>query len=199
MLDRRRRLLEWLLAPALAIAAIGLQFAIDVPHHAMLERDPDPDPETDKPATTTTPPADPPREPARRREAEYTERLREAWVDQPIADEPRDPRFAPAHETLLLAVVRKAEAAASPANEPTAAKVEARCHTIRCDLQVCAPAKLSEGIAERLPQFVIGRVSLWHELREVQADPARDVGPCRRWIVDFAVESPDLKRLRIKG
>jgi hypothetical protein len=186
-------MLEWLLAPALAIAAIGLQFAIDVPHHAMLEREDDP------PAASPSPPVDKPLEPPRPREAAYTERLRAAWVDQPIADEPRDPRFAPAHEAVLRAVVRKAEAAVSPTNEPNAAKVEARCHTIRCDLQVCAPVKLSDGIAERLPKFVIGRATLWHELREVQADPARDVGPCRRWIVDFAVESPNPKRLRIKG
>src|SRR5690606_20405430 len=49
---RRRARLEWLLPPLLAVVAIALQLAIDVPHHEMIVRGDDD--EAAEPAEKTT-------------------------------------------------------------------------------------------------------------------------------------------------
>src|SRR5690606_31582197 len=134
-----------------------------------------PETKTKKPETTTAARTTPKRSSKaarkqwRPRGGVYTKRLRETWSAKPLADEPKDPRFAAHHEALLRALIRKAEAAVAPADEAITAQVKASCRTIRCDLQVCARAKLADGIAERVPEFTIGGRSLWHELRDVEA------------------------------
>jgi len=189
-----RRLLPWLIPPALALAAVGVQFLIDVPHHEMLV-------DEDKPEPKTTAAARTPREPTprkwKKRGAEYNKRLRTQWQGEPIASEPIDPRFAEHHEALLLAITKKAEAAAAPDAEPDAIATVATCHTIRCELELCGPPELIDAIAETLPRFNIGRRSVWHELREVETATPKPAQRCRGYIVDFALEGVDARRLAI--
>lgn len=194
--DRRARL-EWLLPPILAVLAIGLQFAIDVPHHEMLVREPKDDvTDTEKPEKSTTASRTP--RPWRARGAKYIQRLRKSWSSKPIADEPIDPRFAEHHEELLRAIVRKAEAAVMPIDEPETVSTEAVCHTIRCELELCAEPEVAAGVVERLPNFKVGGRSLWHELREVKSDkPSTDEQTCHRYVIDFAVEGADPRNLRL--
>ncbi|MFO7565926.1 MAG: hypothetical protein R6X02_25005 [Enhygromyxa sp.] len=188
-----RRRWAWWLPPALAVLAIALQLAIDVPHHEMLPREVN---EPKPPAKTTTAARTP--RPWRARGAVYVERLRNSWSSRPIADEPIDPRFAEHHETLLRAIVRKAEAAVTPFEELMHVSARATCHTIRCELEVCAPTPIAAGIAEHLPNFTVGDRALWHELRELESEQ-RSGGreTCYRYLVDFAVEGADPRNLRL--
>jgi hypothetical protein len=193
--SRRRVRLEWLLPPLLALAAIAFHFAFDVPHRPMLERD-----EAEPPKKTTTAARTP--RPYRARGAAYIKRLRKSWSKRPIEDEPIDPRFAEHHEHLLRAVLRKAEAAAMPADEPNQVTERATCHTIRCELQFCAEPELAEGIVEHLPKFKIRGRKLWHELREVESEPndareSDDDQSCHRYLVDFAIEGADPRNLKL--
>jgi hypothetical protein len=189
---RRRARLGWVLPPVLALVAVGFQFAVDVPHHAMIvHADP-------KPEAKTTTAARTPRAKWRARGDAYTQRLRKSWSTKPIADEPREPRFAEHHEDLLRAVVRKAEAAAVPAGETGTAEIttSASCHTIRCELELCAPTEYADKVVARLPKFRVGGRSLWHELRELEVEE-QDTRVCHRYIVDFAVEGADPRNLRL--
>lgn len=182
----------WVLPPVLAVLAIALQFAIDVPHHEMIEREDDKRP----PVKTTTASRTP--RPWRARGAAYVERLRKSWSARPIAEEPVDPRFAEHHEELLRAIVRKAEAAVMPFDEAILVTTRATCHTIRCELEICAPTPIAAGIIEHLPNFTVGNRSLWHELREVESE--RETDPhqsCHRYVIDFAVEGADPRNLRL--
>ncbi len=210
---RKRAWRAWLLPPVLALLAVGLQFALDVPHHPMLMRE-DPTPSDKKTTAARTKRGDAKSKQAKQakrkrtkattknyrpRGAAYTTRLRASWSARPIADEPKNPRFAEHHEALLRAVARKAEAAAAPNDEPVLSSTRIACHTIRCDFELCAPTTLAEAIAEQLPRFHVGSRELWHELREVEG--AREPKPgqaCRRYIVDFAVEGADPRKLRVK-
>lgn len=183
----------WLLPPVLAVLAIALQLAIDVPHHEMLQRE---DPEDELPVKTTTAARTP--RPWRARGAAYVERLRKSWSSRPIADEPVDPRFAEHHEDLLRAIVRKAEAAVTPLDELILVSTRATCHTIRCELEVCAPTPIAAGIVEHLPNFTVGGRSLWHELREVESEQQSDGREtCHRYLIDFAVEGADPRHLSL--
>jgi hypothetical protein len=187
----RKVRLEWMLPPLLALAAIGFHFAFDVPHHPMLPRE---DPE---PVAKTTTAARTPR-PYRARGAAYIQRLRKSWSARPIDEEPIEPRFAEHHEDLLRAILRKAEAAVMPIDEPLLVSMRATCHTIRCELEFCAPAALAEGIVERLPNCTIRGRAFWHELREVEPEQEPDDGEaCHRYLVDFAVEAADLRHLKL--
>lgn len=191
---RKRARLSWILPPALALIAVGLQLAIDVPHHAMILRE---DPKPEKKTTTA---ARTPRTPTkyRARGAAYTGRLRKSWSKRPIADEPKDPRFAEHHEELLRIIARKAEAAAVPADDPVLVSTHATCHTVRCDLELCAPPDRADAIVEHLPKFKVGSRSLWHELREIESDSASSATRvCHRYIVDFAIEGADPRSLRL--
>jgi hypothetical protein len=187
--------LEWLLPPMLALAAIGFHYAFDVPHHEMLLREEaEPSDELEEKTTTATRKV----RPYRARGAAYTERLRKSWSKRPIADEPIDPRFAEHHEHLLRATVRKAEAAVMPDDEPMMATTRTTCHTIRCELQFCAPPELADGIAEQLPNFTVRGRALWHELREVESEAeSSDEQSCHAYIVDFAVEGADPRNLKL--
>ncbi len=179
----------------LAVLAIGLQFAIDVPHHAMVREDPKP---PKKKTTAARTPRPDKRKTYRARGVAYTNRLRKSWSSKPLADEPRDPRFADHHEELLRAVARKAEAAVVPADEPDLVEAHASCHTVRCDFELCAPFNLAAAIVEQLPKFEVGSRSLWHELREVESERASGaMRVCHRYVVDFAVEGADPRRLRV--
>ncbi|HLT40576.1 MAG TPA: hypothetical protein VK034_30070 [Enhygromyxa sp.] len=192
---RRRARLEWLLPPLLAVVAIALQLAIDVPHHEMIVRGDDD--EAAEPAEKTTTAARTPR-PWRARGAAYVERLRKSWSQRPITDEPVDPRFADHHEQLLRAIVRKAEVAVMPLDEPELVLTHATCHTIRCELEFCAPPELAAGIVEHLPNFTVGGRSLWHELRELESqEPSNSKQSCHRYLIDFAVEGADPRNLRL--
>jgi hypothetical protein len=185
----------WLLPPILAVLAIALQLAIDVPHHTMEPREDDE--EIEAPPARTTAATRTPR-PWSARGAAYVERLRNSWSARPISEEPVDPRFAAHHEELLRAVVRKAEAAVAPHDEPISVRTHATCHTIRCELEFCAPIELAEGIVEHLPKFMVGSQTLWHELREVESKrkPKRQQS-CHRYVIDFAVEVSDPRSLRL--
>jgi hypothetical protein len=190
----RRAWRAWVWPPALATAAVLLQLLVDVPRGPMLDDEPEPAP-APAPATTA---ARTPRNHWKPRGAEYVERLRESWSTRAIADEPIDRRFAERHEQLLRAVARKAEAAVAPTEAPGTATVRARCHTIRCEFELCASIEDAEAIFDQIPRFAIDKRSLWHELREVDSEGESDdeIG-CRRWIVDFAIEGPDPRRLRL--
>jgi hypothetical protein len=190
--SRKRVQLEWLLPPLLALAAIGFHWAFDVPHHPMLQRE---ESEPAKPTTTTA--ARTPR-PYRARGAAYTQRLRKSWSNRPIEEEPIDPRFAEHHEDLLRAILRKTEAAVMPIDEPSLVSTRATCHTIRCELEFCAPTELAEGVVERLPNFTIRGRKLWHELRQVESttEPSDDEA-CHSYLVDFAIEGADLRHLKL--
>lgn len=189
----RRVRLEWLLPPVLAFAAIGFHFAFDVPHHPMLPREDD-EPEEEQKTTTA---ARTPRH-FRARGAAYIERLRKSWSAKPIDAEPIEPRFAEHHEDLLRALLRKAEAAVMPFDEPLFVSVRADCHTIRCELEFCAPTQLAAAIVERLPGCTINGRALWHELREVESDTEPDDGEtCHRYLVSFAVEGADPRHLKL--
>jgi hypothetical protein len=194
MPDPRTRVrLEWLLPPILALLGIGFHFAFDVPHHAMILRDETEDDELPQKHTTA---ARTPR-PYRARGAAYTQRLRKSWSKRPIDEEPIDPRFAEHHEDLLRAILRKAEAGVMPSDEPLLVSPKATCHTIRCELEFCAPTELAEGIVERLPNCTIRGRALWHELREVESkNEPSDEKACHRYIVDFAIEGADLRHLK---
>jgi hypothetical protein len=188
----RRVRLEWLLPPLLALAAIGFHFVVDVPHHPMLLREDD-EPEEQKTTTAARTPR-----PFRARGAAYIERLRKSWSTKPIDAEPIEPRFAEHHEDLLRALLRKAEAAVMPIDEPLLVSVRATCHTIRCELEFCAPSELAEAIVERLPGCTIRGRALWHELREVETETEPDDGEtCHRYLVDFAVEGADARHLKL--
>lgn len=182
----------WLLPPALALAAVVLQFVIDVPHHAMIVHE-DPKPAEKKTTAARTPR---PRADWRPRGAAYTKRLRKSWSGKPIADEPKDTRFADHHEELLRALGRKAEAAAIPGAEAGEVTTHAVCHTIRCELELCAPTQIAAEVLAQLPNFEVGNRSLWHELREI-GSKHDDGRTCQRYIVDFAVEGADPRRLRL--
>jgi hypothetical protein len=184
----------WVWPPALATAAVVLQLLIDVPRSPMLDDEPEPKPAPETKATTAAHRS----RPWKPRKAEYVERLRKSWSTRAIADEPIERRFAWHHEKLLHAVARKAEATAIPGEAPMTVTTRARCHTIRCEFELCAPIDDAEAIFEVVPRFAIGKRSLWHELREVDSERESDdeVG-CRRWIVDFAVEGADPRRLRV--
>lgn len=189
--------MQWLLPPLLAVAAIGFHCVFDVPHHPMLERE-EAEPKA-KPKTTTA--ARTPR-PYRARGAAYIQRLRKSWSKRPITEEPIEPRFAEHHEDLLRAILRKAEAAVMPSDEPLLVSSKATCHTIRCELEFCAPTELAERIAERLPNCTIRGRPLWHELRPVESEAESEALPsddeiCQRYLVDFAVEGPDLRHLKL--
>lgn len=187
----RRVRLEWLLPPLLALAAIGFHFVFDVPHHPMLLREDEaPDKKTTTAARTVRP--------FRARGAAYIQRLRKSWSAKPIDAEPIDPRFADHHEDLLRALLRKAEAAVMPIDEPLLVSVRATCHTIRCELEFCAPSELAEEIVERLPNCTVKGRALWHELREVESETEPDDGEtCHRYLVDFAVEGADPRHLKL--
>jgi hypothetical protein len=183
-----------LLPPVLALAAIGLQFAIDVPHGPMIVHD-DPKPPAKKTTAARTSRVGKQWKP--RGEA-YTRRLRKSWSSRPLADEPKDRRFADHHEELLRAVARKVEAAAAPSDEPMLISTRVDCHTIRCDFELCAPTTFSAAIVEQLPRFKVGKRSLWHELREVESEQAKQgARACHRYIVDFEVEGADPRNLRL--
>lgn len=192
--SRRRVQLEWVLPPALALLAIGFHFVFDVPHHPMVMRDATES--TESPAKSTTAARTP--RPYRARGGAYIQRLRKSWWPKPIADEPIDHRFAEHHEDLLRAVLRKAEAAVMPIDEPMLVSTQATCHTIRCELDFCAPSELADAIVERLPHATIRGRKLWHELREVASDrEASDGESCHAYLVDFAIEAADLRHLKL--
>ena len=182
----------WVLPPALAALALGLQLLIDVPRSPMLGDDPTPPAETKTKTAAHRPRTWKPRG------AKYVERLRKSWSKRAIADEPIERRFARHHEPLLRAVARKAEAAVAPFEEPVTVTTQTRCHTIRCEFELCAPIDKAEAIFEQVPHFEVGGRSLWHELREVDSERESDdeVG-CRRWIVEFEVEGADPRQLRL--
>jgi hypothetical protein len=195
--SRWRVRLEWLLPPILALIAIGFHYAFDVPHHEMLLRgSEDEDDKSEEPKKTTT--AARTVRPYRARGAAFTKRLRKSWSKRPIADEPIDPRFAEHHEQLLRSTVRKAEVAVFPEDEPMTATTSITCHTIRCELEFCAPPELADGITEQLPNFTVRGRALWHELREVESTrESSDEQSCYAYIVDFAVEGADPRHLKL--
>lgn len=190
MSESRRTVLAWLLPPVLALTAVGVQFLVDVPHHPMLVDQPDPPRKRTTTAARTTPNKYKPRG------AEFSKRLRKQWAAEPIASEPIDSRFAEHHEELLRAITRKAEAAVTPDAEPIAITT-ATCHTIRCELEFCAAPTIADAIAETLPNFVHGRRSIWHELREVDNTTSDDERSCHSYVIDFAIEGLDPRKLAI--
>ena len=168
---------------------------MDVPHHAMIVHE-DPAP----PERTTTAARTPrkPSKPYKVRGKAYVERLRESWKDCPIADEPRDRRFAEHHEALLRAVVRKAEAEAVPVDESGLLSTQIDCHSVRCELELCSPTRFAASIVAQLPKFRVGARALWHELREVDSEQSSNATrTCHRFVVDFAVEGVDPRNLRL--
>lgn len=186
----------WVWPPALATLAIALQLLVDVPHHSMEADDPDP-PAQEHKANKPKPAAAPKPKPWKPRGAAYVNRLRKKWSKRAIADEPIDKRFAERHEELLQAVARKAEVAVDLSREPTAI-VHARCHSVRCEFEVCALAD-AEALFETIAKVHAGKRLLWHELREVDGERDEDEGQtCREWIVDFAVEGPDPRTLQVR-
>lgn len=193
-----RPALAWLLPPALAVAGIALQFAMDVPHHAMLQHEARAPAKRGTTATRTPRKSSKPVKPYKARSKHYVERLRKSWADRPIADEPRDRRFAEHHEGLLRAVVRKSEAAAVAVDDMGLLSTKVDCHSIRCELELCSPTKSAEQIVAQLPKFSIGGRSLWHDLREVESEqPSNATRTCHRFMVDFAVEGADPRKLRL--
>lgn len=188
--------LEWWLPPLLALAAIGFHLLFDVPRHPMVTREQAELEQAEQVQETTTAARTP--RPYRARKAAYIERLRDSWSARPIDEEPIDPRFAEHHEALLRAVLRKIEAAIMPLDEPVLVSTRASCHTLRCELEFCAPTKLAERIAERLPNAKIRGRALWHELRELDSNSAASHGQsCHRYLVDFAIEAADLRQLEL--
>lgn len=183
------------LPPLLALAAIGFHFVFDVPHHPMLMREAAVE-EAEAPEKSTTAARTP--RPYRARGGAYIQRLRKSWSTKPIANEPIDRRFAEHHEDLLRSVLRKAEAVVMPIDEPILVTTQATCHTIRCELEFCAPTELAEAIVARLPNATIRGRKLWHELREVEVESETEPGEtCHRYLVDFAIEAADLRHLEL--
>ncbi|PRQ10183.1 hypothetical protein [Enhygromyxa salina] len=215
-----RRRAAWLLAPALATAAIAFQVGLDVPRAPMLERDQKPPKKPRKSAAARNAQAQAKankakakqaqsKKPPQRRTARALAGLRARWSDVPLEDEPINQNFRRRHDGLLRHVVTRARELELDGAPPPPMQIRPGCRTIRCDLELCGPTKLVAAIAELLPVATLADQPLLHELREVEPihEPAPDPknsGPkqrkpnhqvCRRWIVDFTVDGGDPSKL----
>jgi hypothetical protein len=201
----RNALSGWALAPVLAGLAVLLQYIIDVPKGEMLEREREVTVgETEgKPKSKPKPKAKPKQPKPKVRTAEQLEQLRAQWTDKPFEDEPADQIFRRQHEALLRSVVTRARTEALGERPTQPLQIRPACRTIRCALELCGDKTLVEGVAETLPRANVGGVSLWHELREVEATrnvPKRESTKdhvCRRWIVGFALDNPPVSKVTL--
>ncbi|PRQ04536.1 hypothetical protein ENSA5_06600 [Enhygromyxa salina] len=195
-------MLGWALAPALASLAIVVQISLDVPRGEMLEREPKKTKTKRKSAATRSTPRP---DAWKARGVEEVEQLRARWSERPFADEPTDPSFRRRHEALLRSVATRARAEVLRGERPTPMQIRPACHTIRCELELCGPKPMIDGIAALLPGVTVVDQPLWHELREIEtvakvskrSGTAREDHVCRRWLVDFAIEGPAPKDLRM--
>ena len=196
---RARQVLSWLLAPLLAMVAIGVQIGLDVPRAEMEPREPKKKPRKSA-ATRTTPENKPKPKPKREtwtpRSPEELEALRAEWSDAPFEDEPADLMFRRRHETALRSVATRARTTLLEGEKLVPLQIRPQCRTIRCTLELCGPEELLEDVAAVLPGVTVVDQPLWHAIREIDpahAEPtqqARRGHRCRRWLVDFAVQGP---------
>lgn len=170
---------SWLLAPLLGLAAVGLQYQLDVPKGEMVPR-----PTKEEEARRKREKAKREREKQKAqaarnrgwqaRPAARIEILRESWFHQPIEDEPVDKEFRRYHETLVRAAVSIARRQASKADtSPPALRIQPSCHMIRCSVDVCGPPEFVDAVSEYIPEIYGGSGPLWHLFEETEAPPAK--------------------------
>ncbi|KIG12851.1 hypothetical protein DB30_00969 [Enhygromyxa salina] len=209
-----RQRAAWLLAPVLATAAIGFQVALDVPRAPMLERSEKPPKKPRKSAAARNAQSQAEQAKAKQAKAKQAKAkrakakkphersaralagLRKRWADVPLEDEPINQNFRRRHEGLLRSVVTRARAQAFKDGPPPLIQIRPGCHTIRCDLELCGPAKAIATVAELLPEVTLDGQQLWHSFNEVTSDREPPKGSvCRRWIVDFTHDGGDATKL----
>lgn len=192
----QRTLLKWILPVALVGGAVGLHFAIDVPRG---EIEPRPSKSKGNKARRAKP-ADGggfrARRPVRLGE------LRRQYADTPYEAEPRDDKFARAHEGVLTRAVSVAEAAAfAGAPEVPRVETEVGCRTIRCRVDVCSefPPELDLVAAAMQSLRIEGR-PLFHRV-DVEPTTRGALGkeppdlPCFRLLVSFDRDLPDRSKI----
>lgn len=210
---RARQVGAWLLAPLLASAAIAFQIALDVPRAPMLQKQAKkPKPQRKSAAARNAERIAKAKTAAKAKASGKAQRvrseaalagLRTRWSEQPLEDEPINQNFRRRHEGLVRSAVTRARARALDGATPPSMQIRPKCHTVRCELELCGPSPVISAIAELLPGVTLDGHQLWHELREVEPahDPA-DRKPtkdhvCRRWIVDFKRDGGDIKKLAV--
>jgi hypothetical protein len=199
----------WALAPVLAGLAVLLQYIVDVPKGEMLPREAPLTVGEVEGVPTSKPRPKPkakpkPKQPKpRARTAQQLDKLRAEWSDKSFESEPIDQVFRRQHEALLRSVVTRARTDVLGEREVQPMQIRPSCRTIRCALELCGDKPLVDGVAETLPRANVAGVSLWHELREVEATrklPKRESTKdhvCRRWIVGFALENPTVSKVTL--
>lgn len=199
------RITSWMIPPIFACAAALVHFQFHVPRSAMVPRA-----KEEKPKPRSPKKKPPPKPSWQPREQPELDALRVRWEKQPIADEPDDPEFRRLHDSLLRAVAQVAREAALE-QRPTSLRVTPKCHTIRCELELCGPSSAVDAIAGVLPKVERKDGPLWHELREVEPNPeAEPIEPdadapeverrsCRAWVVGFVVDGSKRGDLQVDG
>lgn len=174
----RGRVRSMLLAPVLATLAVGVHWAINVPHGAVAVSD------KDQGAAKADNKKKPPKRPAKKSfEARPQGELDASFARYQEVDfdaEPMKSAWARPHQTLVNKAVTYARSIAfeGAPEEPRVSVEAVECRTIRCRFVLRGPfAHEVELLAETLSQVTAGGSSIWRTYVRARVDPPKPDQP----------------------